>query len=112
MHIFLTEPPLAFLIPPSIAQHSPPPQNFPIVVSAIGEEVSRILFDVFEHKASKVLYGHVPTGLVKRDLPRNINNQLSLAHQGTEQANAGNNVYFIHQSTGVVLDILKDITTK
>jgi hypothetical protein len=34
------------------------------------------------------------------------------AHQRAEQAKEGNDVVLIHQASGVVLDISKDIVTK
>ena len=55
--------------------------------------------------------GTLPPGLAKRDLPAELESQLPPAQDGTERVIAGNDVVLIHQATGVVLDILKDIIT-
>ena len=56
--------------------------------------------------------GTLPPGLAKRELPSELERQLPPAREGTERVVAGNDVVLIHQATGVVLDILKDIITK
>ena len=56
--------------------------------------------------------GSLPPGLAKRNLPTDLSRDLPPARQGTERVIAGNDVVLIHQATGVVLDILKNIVTK
>ena len=56
--------------------------------------------------------GKLPPGLAKRDLPSGLRANLPPAHDGTERKIVGNDIVLIHQATGVVLDILKNIVTK
>ena len=56
--------------------------------------------------------GTLPPGLAKRELPTELERLLPPAREGTERVVAGNDVVLIHQATGVVLDILKDIIIK
>jgi hypothetical protein len=112
MRILLIVAALTFLVSPSTAQHPPAPKNVPVALSATGEEVSQILFDVVELIAIEEFYGHLPEGLTKQGLPIDLNNELPPANQGMERANAGIDVVLIHQAKGEVLDILKDKVLK
>ena len=56
--------------------------------------------------------GTLPPGLAKRNLPSELETQLPPAQEGTERVIAGSDVVLIHQTTGIVLDIIKDIITK
>jgi len=56
--------------------------------------------------------GRLPPGLAKRDLPADLQSQLPPAKDGTERVIAGADVVLIHEATGVVLDILRDVVTR
>jgi len=56
--------------------------------------------------------GRLPPGLAKRDLPADLQHQLPPAKSGTDRIIAGNDVVLIHEATGVVLDILRDVVTR
>lgn len=56
--------------------------------------------------------GRLPPGLAKRDLPADLQTQLPPAKNGTERVIAGADVVLIHEATGVVLDILRDVVTR
>ena len=56
--------------------------------------------------------GTLPPGLAKRNLPNGLTSMLPPSHEGTARHIVGNDVVLIHQATGVVLDILKNIVTK
>ena len=53
--------------------------------------------------------GRLPPGLAKRDLPTELEAQLPPLQEGTERLIVDNDVVLIHQATGVVLDVLRDI---
>ncbi len=55
--------------------------------------------------------GRLPPGLQKRELPDELWAQLPPPKQGTERVVAGNDVVLIHEATGIVLDILRDVVT-
>jgi len=56
--------------------------------------------------------GRLPPGLAKRDLPADLQSELPPAKEGTERVIAGADVVLIHEATGVVLDILRDVVTR
>jgi hypothetical protein len=53
--------------------------------------------------------GRLPPGLAKRDLPTELEAQPPPLQEGTERLIVDNDVVLIHQATGVVLDMLRDI---
>jgi hypothetical protein len=61
-------------------------------------------------------HGRLPPGLQKRALPKDLQDRLPDAPEGTERAIVGNDVVLIQKGTNLVLDILKgvlkDVLTK
>lgn len=53
--------------------------------------------------------GTLPPGLAKRDLPGNLNAQLSSVDEGLERVITNTSVLLVDKATGVIKDIIKDI---
>ncbi|MDD9878681.1 MAG: hypothetical protein OXR84_14690 [Magnetovibrio sp.] len=56
-------------------------------------------------------HGSLPPGLAKRDLPTDLQRDLTPALDGTERVIAGNDVVLVDKATNAVLDILYDVVS-
>lgn len=55
--------------------------------------------------------GTLPPGLAKRDLPNDLNAELSKPAEGLERAIVDNAVVLVEKATGRIVDIMKDVIT-